>query len=69
MEMMEKDKSMWDGHLGQNTVAEHSIFLNSSDVPPILFVPFRAGPKEGELEREEIEKMQEDGVAKPVVTE
>lgn len=54
--MIWKNKSMWDGHLGRITVAKHHIVLNPLDESPIYSVPYRADPKQRELEREKLRK-------------
>lgn len=69
MEMMERFESMWDCHPGRITVSKHRIVLNSLDAPPIHSTPYRAGPKQRELKRKEVDKMQKAGVAEPAMTE
>lgn len=69
MKMMKKHESMWVRHLGWIMVAKHSIVLNIPDAPPVHSAPHRAGPKQRELGRKEINNIQETGVAEPAVTE
>lgn len=61
--MAKEYESMWDGHLGRTIVARNSIVLNSTDAPTIQSAPCRAGSKQPELGRLEIEKMREAGTA------
>lgn len=60
---------MWDGHQGRVSVAEHRVGLPSADAKPICSAPYRAGPKECEFERTEIEKMLSEGFFDPTQTE
>lgn len=60
---------MWDGRRGRTTVAKHRLFSNPLNSPPVLSTPYRTAPKQRELEREDIDKMQEVGVAEPTITE
>lgn len=60
---------MWDGYLGRINIAEHRIVLSSTAASPIHSASYRTGSKQWKLEREEIGKMREAGVADPPVTE
>lgn len=66
---MEKNESMRNSHLSWVNVAKHRIVLNHTDAPPVHSTPYRAGPKQWKLEREEIEKMRDADVAEPIVRE
>lgn len=55
--------------MGRITVAKHRILLNPPDAPPIHSAPYRVGPKQRELEREEVVQMEKNGVAEPAVRE
>lgn len=68
MKMMKKYASMSDGHLGWITVAKQFIFLNPSNALPIHSAMYRAGLLHGKIVREEIEMMNEAGVAETTVT-
>lgn len=49
-------------------VAKHCIVLNSTDAPPTHSAPQQAGSKQRKLEREEVDKMREAGLADPAKT-
>ena len=53
---MEPFQDMCDGRLGHITVAKHRIDLKPNS-KPVYQAPYRAGPKQRELEREQIETM------------
>ncbi len=62
--MMRKHEDMWSGKLGNITVTEHTIDL----VPgarPARSAPFRAGPKERELQAFELNKQLSAGLVEP----
>ena len=67
--MLEKYESMWDGHIGQITVAKHRIDLVDEGMRPIHAHPYRAGPKRRELEKAELDNMLKEGIAEPATTE
>lgn len=50
--MMKTNEFMWDAYLGQITVAKHRVVLALTSAPPIHTAPYRASPKQMELERE-----------------
>lgn len=65
IKMLQEYKDMWDGRLGQLGIAKHRIVLTSTDIWPINFVPYRAGRKEREFEKMEIDKMIRMNVIEP----
>lgn len=69
MTVTKKYESMWECDLRQINFVKHFIVLDPSNEPPIHSAPDRVGPKQRELEIEEIEKMREAGVAEPSVRE
>jgi hypothetical protein len=59
--MLKTHKSTWDGRLGEVSAKKHRIDL----VPgarPIHSLPYRAGPRAREIEKQEIDKMLRQGV-------
>jgi hypothetical protein len=68
LEMLEPQKSMWDGRLGEVSATKHRIDL----VPgarPIHSLPYRAGHRAREIEKQEIDKMLRQGVIEPAICE
>jgi hypothetical protein len=68
LEMLEPHKSKWDGRLGEVSATKHRIDL----VPgarPIHSLPYRAGPRAREIEKQEIDKMLRQGVIEPAMSE
>lgn len=60
--MMRRQEDMWSGKLGNITVTEHTIELESG-ARPHRAVPYRSGPKERELQGVELDKwLQEDAI-------
>ena len=59
---------MWDGHLGLIKSTEHRIQLEK-DAIPAYQQPYRAGPKQRELEKAEIDKMLSLDVIEPANSE
>lgn len=60
---------MWNGRLVRFTVAKHRIVLSPQNAPFKNSALYRADPKQRELERKDVEKMQEAILVKPAVTE
>lgn len=69
MEMMKQYKSMWDENHGQITAGKHRIDSSLLDAPPIHSAPYRVGSQQGKLEREQLNKIQKEGVTKLAITE
>ena len=66
--ILENYTHMWDGRFGNVKAAKHRINLVPGAKP--VFQPHnRAGPKERELEKMEIDKMKESGVIQPSTSE
>lgn len=61
--LMSKFSLMCDGHLGRILVTKHHIQL-SMETPPIYSHPYRAGPRQIQFERDEVDKILKDNVAK-----
>ena len=62
--MLEDYTHMWDGRLGNVEAAKHRInFVPGAK--PVCQAPYRAGPKQRELEKMEIDMMKEAGVIEP----
>ena len=55
---------MWDGQLGLMSSAAHEIDL-VPDTKPFRSVPYRAGIRMRDIEKAEVDKMVEQGVAVP----
>lgn len=66
---MQKHEYMWEENLGGITVSKQRIFLSPLDALPIHSEPYRAGPRQRELQREEVAQMDKVGVAESAVTE
>ena len=67
--MLSEFAEMWDGQLGTITAAKHRIDLDPPDSIPIHSVPYRAGPKAREFEKQEIQKMLSMNVIEPAQSE
>lgn len=63
-EMLKKYSRMWDGTLGEINTIVHRIELVQR-TRPIVRAPYRTGPKAGEVEEAEVQKMLEAGVIQP----
>lgn len=48
---------MCDGRLGSIDIAKHRIQLSTTDVRPINFAPYHAGPKAHEFDKTDIDKV------------
>lgn len=59
---------MWDGHLGTVNITTHRIEIEP-DSKSSLQRPYRAGPRQRELEKEEVHKMLAAGVIEPSISE
>jgi hypothetical protein len=66
--MLRPHREMWDGRLGNVTATSHRIDLTPGACP-VHAHPYRAGPRERELDREEIEQMLTQGVIEPATSE
>ena len=64
LQVLEPHHKMWDGHLGQMAGVEHHIDL-MPDAKPLRSVPYRAGIRMRDIEKAEVDKMVEQGVAVP----
>lgn len=60
--------SMWGGKLGTVRVTEHRIELKPG-AKPVFAQPYRAGPKAGKIEQDEVDKMLKAGVIEPARSE
>lgn len=69
MQIMKESRSMCDGHLGKISEMTHSINLGQPDAAPIHAAPYRAGPRQRNLEREEVDQMIKASFAEPATTE
>lgn len=67
--MMERYRSLWNGNLGKISVAKHRTESDLSNAAPIQASLYRAGPRQRNLEREEVYQMIKAGVAEPIITE
>ena len=63
-DMLRKHASMWDGHLGEIKATEHRIEVDP-EAKPIRQNPYRAGLKERQFAREQIDKLLTAGVISP----
>ena len=59
---------MWDGTLGLIKATEHHIDLEAGS-RPVHQPPYRAGPKQREMEKKEIDSMLNKGVFEPANTD
>ena len=66
--MLKKYESMWNGSLGKISVTEHRIQLKD-DAQPVHLQPYRAGPKAREFETAEVQRMLDNDVIEPAVSE
>ena len=67
-EMLRKHEDMWSGHLGEIGAVRHRIEVQVG-AKPIAVPPFRAGPKQRELEIAEVERQLKAGVIEPAHSE
>jgi hypothetical protein len=68
VKMLSKHSSMWTGSLGEISITEHHIQLQS-DAEPVYQPPYRAGVKAREVEKAEVDRMLTAGVIEPAVSE
>ena len=61
-------QSMWDGHLGTIKSTQHRIDLQPN-AKPVFQQPYRAGPRQRELEKTEVKRMLKEGVIEPCTSE
>lgn len=66
--MIEPIVKMWDVHLGQLSTVKHRVDLKLLNTRMILSVPYRAGQKEHDLEKSEIDNMLAMNVFEPAHT-
>lgn len=66
--MLEQFHKIWYGHLGQTNLAPYKLKLSSLGARMVHAVPYRAGLKAREGEKEEIDKMLTMKVIKPAQT-
>ena len=59
---------MWDGHLGNIKAVKHRIDVTPGSAP-VFGVPYRAGPKMRQYEKDEVDRMKAAGVIEPASTE
>ena len=64
LQLLEPHHKMWDGHLGQISGVEHHIDL-MPDAKQNRSVPYRAGIRMHGIEKTEVDRMVEQGVAVP----
>lgn len=67
--MMKKHVSTLDGLSGRTNVSKHHFVLKHTDAPPSHSAPYRAGPKQQKLEREDVQRTHEARVADHAGTE
>jgi Reverse transcriptase (RNA-dependent DNA polymerase) len=68
VKMLSKHSSVWTGSLGEISITEHHIQLQS-DAKPVYQPPYRAGVKAREVEKAEVDRMLTAGVIEPAVSE
>jgi hypothetical protein len=66
--MLRPHREMWDGRLGNVTATSRRIDLTPG-ARPVHAHPYLAGPQAREVEREEIERMLNQGVIEPTTSE
>lgn len=69
IEMLFDLESIWGGHLGGASFAEHQVKSYSAEANPIHFEPYRAGPKTQAFEENWIYKVTGQDVLVPAQTE
>ena len=67
-EILAAFQHMWDGRLGNINITQHRIDLKP-DTKPVFQPPYRAGPRQRELEQMEIQRMLEQDVIEPSMSE
>lgn len=66
--MMSKYSTMWDENLGRVSVTKHRIQL-PKETAPIHLHFYRAGPRQRQLESDEVDKMLKENIAEATTTE
>lgn len=69
MKMMKELDEIWDGRLGTVRKVKHRIDFEEPDAKPIQSAPYRDGPKEQEIKKEEIDKLVYMNLAEPAQSE
>lgn len=67
--LMSNYKSIWNGHLGRIFVTKHRIELTTAEHRPVHSPTHRAGPCQRKLEKDEVYKILNEGVAEPANSE
>ncbi len=68
IEVLEPFQSMWDGRIGTVNITKHRIELEPG-TKPVNQQPYRAGPRQRELELIEIRKILEQDIIEPATSE
>lgn len=66
---MKKYHFMWDGHFGKIFFSKHRIILSPTEAAPIQADSYKAGPRQQNLQKKEVDQMIKARVAKPLTAE
>lgn len=69
LEILEPFQSMWDGHLWAINAANHRSEITSRNIWPICVAPHRAGRREWESEKKEIDRILKKKLIEPTQRE